>query len=129
MKILRKGEVGGRLALFAMLLQLAFTYGHVDLPHYHGSGELELVTEHLFVHSSPYHDKSHKSHESDKSEHDRCPTCWTLDAAGALILHVTAFKLLSERRFETDQSVITTSFFSLAFLLYQGRAPPMMAII
>ena len=114
-----------------MLVQLAFSFGHVDLPGYHGDGELELVAKHLFVHSSLKLGKSHDcdEHENEHDhEHEHCPICWTLDAAGAPILPAMALDLVLFRKLDTNRSTKSDIFVSSTLLPYQGRAPPLMPL-
>ena len=94
MNIARQTRTGGRLALFAMLMQLLFAFGHVafgdgNLPGYHHDGKMTQLVKALLVSDQFRQDKNlqHKEHEHKEGD---CAVCWMLGAAGALVLPVIA---------------------------------------
>ena len=121
-KLLLQRRGGCWLALFAMALQLSFAFGHIHKSQHHVDGKLLLAVKLMFAQAYPRHSR-HDENNDQKEKNSQI--CRTLNAAGSLVLPVTAsvsgpFLHVETHRFFNNRANVS----AIVFLPYQVRAPP-----
>lgn len=143
---LRAKHWGGYLALLAMVMQLAFSFGHIHGTQLHDShagsqlhvdARLVSAAKSLFDQIAPSpgtHDHQDCKHRNDNDHNDRenqsNEICLTLAAAGSQVLPVNTAVPWHFKSVDSHQVVQNTTFaFRNFFHSYQTRAPPFAPIV
>jgi hypothetical protein len=128
---------GSRLALFALAVQLALSFGHFhglaeqaaptiqsgpaksDLSHASGLPAPNAVSQ------SAQHQQPSSDHDSDRQPNDNCAICAVMAMAGT-VLFATPPQLLLPQAVEFSYQTIDAGFVHLssARVAFQPRAPP-----
>ena len=80
MNLLQTKQGVSYLALVAMFVQFAFSFGHIYSSQFHVDGSLLSATRGSLIQVAPDYFPS----SQDNEEEEHCPTCWTLITAGSL---------------------------------------------
>ena len=117
--MLRQVKVGW-LALFALALQLALSFGHI---HHHESSAAHLT---IAVGTAPHSSSVPASSNDDDDDDDaHCAICWSMTLAGTAILPVPPIVLLPR-----SVEAMTIRWVAIAITAvarhtsFQPRAPP-----
>jgi len=130
------------LAAFAMAIQFAAAFGHIDAPDYHATGWLQQSLASLLRLPAA----AHKSHSADiclngkiskpdcsDSEHDNdkshCLACWLLTSTGSYIFSASTLPILQIAiQLKTHPISQTTGYRPVAVRYRRARAPPMASL-
>jgi hypothetical protein len=119
-----KRRSGAWLALCALLLQLALSFGHIHPEDVVGFGLDASAAKHLVTGAEPPSTGS-DDHGTPASAHDECSICATMQLAGALLLPVPpaiALVGIVDRRLSVPPAECAPA--AARYCLFQSRAPP-----
>jgi hypothetical protein len=111
---------GGYLALFALVLQLALSFGHTHAEDFSGTAGTHTALSQAADPSS-----SIPPGDNDSSDHRYCDICATMALAGSLVLPQLPV-LEIPTAFEKIQSAIFAAYFTASeYSSFKARAPPL----
>jgi hypothetical protein len=118
----RLRQLGARVALFALLVQLALSFGHVHVPGANGNHALVLGGLLTTSKTLPAHDE-----EPSGRPDDYCPICTVMHLVASGLMPVLAWIFVAAKFTEIIHQLCLDPFNPgrARYVLFQTRAPPL----
>jgi hypothetical protein len=116
----------GKVALFAMALQFALSFGHVHAEDIYGAQATIAAATHAASAAIAKADKSHPGDQSSKHSDDYCAICATMSLLGNSFVAAPP-QLFLPTAFQAIEHIDTaaTIFTATRRTAFQSRAPPL----
>jgi Protein of unknown function (DUF2946) len=119
-----RSSLGSYLALFALALQLALTFGHVHLGRFAPLSSGQFTVASTDASSGAHNSPADPTGRGDRAD-DRCPICTLIHLAGALVLsEPPSLPLPDGFGCSPTETAVAFDFSEPQRALFAARAPP-----